>query len=592
MRLFVRRLIDNDVISPQADRHEPLAVLFGLLVSLGVFVTFLRCVEYLGAFVQPPGTAALSALSDRFLFIAGSMAVSALGALMVWNALALETRDAAVLGPLPIAARTIARAKLAAAVVFGTVLAVSLNAAPSVLYPALLTINIRGIRGSTLLQLIGAHAAAVTMAGLLGFFSILAARGIVRLVLGEQAFQRVSSGVQSALVVIAVAALLLAPTVRATDVRNWLGASGARRLPVDPVLWYLGVNETLGGRLVADIPVVLPPRLTAATFSAANDQRGRRAYRTLLPRLTGLARRGWLALPTAAALALLTFLWTNRRLPDRTIPLAVASRTRTGVSRTFERHLHWDPEIEAGFFFAWTTLTRRAPHRTVLAIAAAVGMTHALLVLSQSTRTASSIASTSPGVFAIAIGLLAAVLAGISHAVRVPAQPGANWTIRMAWQGDERRYVSGVTRAALMIAAIPVALLLPLHVILLGAPVAFAHSAFSLLFASAALDVMFLGCRKVPFACSYVPLENPKLAWPAGLAVLLSVTYGFAGLERWSLQSPARAVALAIVIAGAPRLFRSLDGRWRRARGPAVFEERPAPVAQRLGLFDHVMGVE
>src|SRR5207248_11773638 len=64
----------------------------------------------------------LSALSDRFLFIAASITISALATLIVWDALALEARDAAILGPLPIAARTITQSKLAAVIVFGAVL--------------------------------------------------------------------------------------------------------------------------------------------------------------------------------------------------------------------------------------------------------------------------------------------------------------------------------------------------------------------------------------------------------------------------------------------------------------------------------------
>ena len=41
LRLFLRRLIDNDVISPSADRHESLALLCALVVSFAVFVSFL-----------------------------------------------------------------------------------------------------------------------------------------------------------------------------------------------------------------------------------------------------------------------------------------------------------------------------------------------------------------------------------------------------------------------------------------------------------------------------------------------------------------------------------------------------------------------
>src|SRR4051812_31297994 len=187
--LFLRRLVDNDLISPRADRHEALAVLYALVVSLAVFVTFFLSTNYLAAFVQLPGPAALSALSDRFLLIAASITISALSALMVWDALALEPRDAAVLGPLPIAARSITRAKLTAAIIFGAVLTVALNAVPSVLHPAFLTMNIRGTSGATILRLMAAHGTTVTIAGLFGFFAILATRGMLRLLLGEQMFR-------------------------------------------------------------------------------------------------------------------------------------------------------------------------------------------------------------------------------------------------------------------------------------------------------------------------------------------------------------------------------------------------------------------
>src|SRR5947207_8980075 len=181
LHLFLRRLIDHDVISPHADRHESLAVLCAFVVSLAVFVTFFISTEYLSAFIQLPGPTALSALSDRFLFISASIAVSALATLMVWDALALEPRDVAILGPLPIPASTITRAKLAAAFLFGTVFAVALNAVPSVLYPVFLTMNLRGMNGRGILQLIAGHATSVVMAGLFGFFSVLAARGVCRL---------------------------------------------------------------------------------------------------------------------------------------------------------------------------------------------------------------------------------------------------------------------------------------------------------------------------------------------------------------------------------------------------------------------------
>jgi hypothetical protein len=586
--LFLRRLLDNDLISPHTDRRESLALLYASVLSLALIVTFLLSTTYLAAFIQLPGPAALSALSDRFLFIGASIAMGALAALMVWDALALEPRDTAILGPLPLSAHTIARAKLTAAVIFGAVLTIALNAVPILVYPVFLTLNIRGTSAGALLRLMAGQATAVTMGGLFGFFGILAIRGLVRLLLGEHAFWRVSSAVQSALVVSMVTALLLAPTVSATHVRRWVDNAHASRWPARPVLWYLGVNETLAGHLLVDIPVVLPPRFTFLSFPKQEDLAARATYRRLQPQFTALASRGWVSFLLMAALALATFLWSNRRLPDRSAGVPSSSRIHAVIHRLAERHTRRDPEAQAGFFFALQTLSRSAPHRTVMAVAAAVGLTHALIVLAQRDRTLVDIPSTSLGVFGISIMLLMALVAGVAYAMTVPAANAGNWTIRMAWLGDERGYLAGVKRAALLLAAVLLVVLLPLHVALLGAFLAVVHSVFSLLVAIAAFDVLFLTYRKLPFACSYVPIENPKLVWPIGVASLIAVTYGLAWVERLSLHTAASAVALDATFAATALLVRAIDRGRRRERTPINFDDRPRLATQRLGLSEHI----
>ena len=585
--LFLRRLIHNDLISPYADRHESLAMVYALTMSLAVFATFFLSTNYLSAFIQPPGTAALSALSDRFLFIAGSLTISALAALMVWDALALEPRDAAILGPLPIGARTISRAKLAAAIVFGVALTIALNAVPSILYPAFLTLNIRGISGTTILRLIASHAATVSMAGFFGFFGVVAIRGLLRLVLGENIFRRTASGVQSLLLVGMVTGLLVAPTVRAREVRRWVSQAMVARWPARPVLWFLGANETLAGYLVADTPIVLPPRFAVLpAFLATEDQIARATYRQMRPDFAVLAQRAWMSLAVVMVLALGTFLWTNRRLPDRAAGVPLPSRLRGSARRIAERYTDTDPEAQAGCFFALQTLTRSAPHRTVIAIAIAVGLTHGLIVLAQSDSR--SLETPPLGAFAIAVMLLLSLLGGISYAATIPAAPAANWAIRMAWLGDERGYLAGVKQTALGMVAISLVLLLPLHFALLGAAAALAHSLFCALIAAVASGVLFLWYRKLPFACSHLPIENPKLVWPAAFAGLLLVSYGFAAAEQWALQTGVRTVTFGATIAAIAFLVRAVDRAWRSERLRIDFDDRPALATQRLGLFDHI----
>jgi len=589
LRLFLRRLIDNDVISPHADRHESLAVLCGLVVSLAIFVTFFISTDYLAAFIQLPGPTALSALSDRFLFFSASIAVSALAALMVWDALALEPRDAAILGPLPIRARTITRAKLAAALVFGTIFALALNGVPSVLYPVFLTLNMRGMDGRGLLHLIAGHANSAVLAGLFGFFGILATRGVCRLLVGERGFRWVSSTVQSSLVVCAVTALLLAPAVRKTVVYDWVAGAAPARWPAHPVLWYVGVNEIVAGHIVAETPVVLPPRFSFIEFPRQEDDAARVAYRKLLPRFGALAQHAWLSMPVVVLLAIATFLWNHRRLPEQVTSGVVESRLGASIRRMAERLTEANPETQAGFFFTWQTLTRSTPHRTIVAIAAAAGLTHLLVALALSGVARVELTSMSLGVFAINSMMLVSLVVGFRYAVTVPPELASNWTIRMAWLGDERAYLAGVKRAALVtLVTVPLLVLLPLHIALFGFVIAIVHALLGFGIATATLDGLLLSYRRFPLACSYVPVATPKLLWPAGLSTVLLAAYGCADVERWALQTETRTAGLGVAVGAIVLLMKIIDRANRRERLPVHFDERPAPATQRLGLFEHI----
>jgi len=380
----------------------------------------------------------------------------------------------------------------------------------------------------------------------------------------------------------------LAPTVRDTSVRDWVSHDATPRGLSPPVLWYLGLNESQAGRLVAETPIVVPPRFVLSPRLWQTDQAARETYRALLPEFALLAQRAWLAFALVTALALATFLWTNRRLPDRSAPAATPSRIRASVRRLMERQTEKDPRAQAGFFFALQTLARSAPHRTIIAISASVGLTHALIVLAQRGWHSFAVQSTPLGVLAISPLLLMSLVIGVSYAVTVPAEPAASWTIRMTWLGDECSYLAGVKCAAMLLATLLLVLLLPLHMVLLGIVNAFAHLVFSLLFASVALDALFLTYWKVPFACSYVPIQNPKIVWPAGVASVMLVTYGFAAAERWASHAGASTVMFGVLLGAIALFVRGVDRARRREQRPFSFDDRPAPPTQRLGLFEHV----
>src|SRR4029079_852861 len=101
-RHFLRRFLENDLISPEADRAHLLAVVGAGLFSTTIFVTMMMsCFKYVVGFYTP-GQAAVSSLDDKFFYISLSMLTVALLAVAQWDALVVDARDSAILDPLPV----------------------------------------------------------------------------------------------------------------------------------------------------------------------------------------------------------------------------------------------------------------------------------------------------------------------------------------------------------------------------------------------------------------------------------------------------------------------------------------------------------
>src|SRR5687767_4724980 len=101
-RHFLRRFLDNDLISPHIDLHENTTLICAAIVSTSLFFSVGLGAKFIVGMLMP-GPTAILALTDRFFLIGASMIVMALVAAMQWDALSLDARDTSNLGPLPIA---------------------------------------------------------------------------------------------------------------------------------------------------------------------------------------------------------------------------------------------------------------------------------------------------------------------------------------------------------------------------------------------------------------------------------------------------------------------------------------------------------
>jgi hypothetical protein len=565
--LFFRRFIENDLISPDADRHQTLAVVSACIISFGLVVTMLLAVKYLAA-LPTPGQVSLRSLDDKCLYVGWSMAVMALLTLAEWDALALDVRDATILGPLPLKAGTIFKAKAAALGVFAGSCMIVLNLVPTVIYSSAVVSKLV-VGPKAYVTLLAVHASTTAAAGAFGFLTILGAREVLHALLGTPLFNRISTILQAALVVLVVVFLCLLPGLSNRVGRTRLAPEHLTY--VVPPLWFVGLYEVGAGQVIDDLSRSgVPRRLLRFDRESTEIYRSRQGE---FRRLAGIALT---ALLLAAVVASAAYTWNNRHLPPPlTLQPDLPHRIRKRFVHTIERFVVRRPLSRAGFFFALQTLWRSGTHRLTMAIAVAVALAASTIAV----RT-----SHARDVLLIQPMVLVVLLTAFRHAARVPGELRANWAFQMCWAGEAAAYVAGVKRAGLLCVAAPaLLLLLPLDVALLGVSRALWHVLFGGLMAAVALELGMLGFRTLPFASSYAGGANLKGWLPVFVIAFFPVTHILAAMENAALNDwPAR-IVLAGVLLGALPGIRLLERRQRDSYGPVDFYELPGQT-QRLDL--------
>ena len=89
-RHFLQRFLENDLVSPDSDRHDVLALVFSILLASTLFITVALSLKFMFMPLQSPGRTAMLAADDRMFFLTCSMIVMALVAVASWDALSLD----------------------------------------------------------------------------------------------------------------------------------------------------------------------------------------------------------------------------------------------------------------------------------------------------------------------------------------------------------------------------------------------------------------------------------------------------------------------------------------------------------------------
>ena len=573
-RHFLRRFLENDLISPEADRSHLLAMVGAGLFSTTIFITMMMSsFKYVVGFYTP-GQAAVASLDDKFFYIAVSMVVVALLAVAQWDALVVDARDAAILDPLPLRPVAIRRAKLAAVAIFGGAAALVVNLSPTVIFPLLLLVK-QQISLLSATVIIVTHAGVTLAAAAFGYLCIVALRETLSALVGGRWFSRISPWVQGSLIVALGTALLLLPPTASRVERDLLRDPASA---YSPPMWFLGAYERLSGHILIDAPRThLVGRLQRADGPATAT------YRRHDGQFRDLSRTAAVALPLVTLVAVAAYLLNARRRPVSVFSAGARRRSawlQTIVARAALLH---GPTMRAGFHFTLAALWRSSTHRLTLACCGAAGLALSVVALSGiDVEAVTNGARAIPRLMIVQPFLMGTLLVGFRHAIRVPAELRANWGFQLAWRGHERQFVAGARRAALVGLVLPaLAAVFVLDTIMLGPWIAAQHAALGAAGAVVLLEALMLGYDKVPFTCSYVPNDNMKALGPLYLLMFMIGALSFANMQSAAIvgQTPGWLLTVLAVLFIALRGF-SLT---RHRLLPVDFDEVPA-TTQQLGL--------
>jgi hypothetical protein len=505
--------------------------------------------KYARLALAPAGVIEQVVLSDRTFFVVYGMLAMALLAAMTWEALFPDRTDQEIMGALPVRPRTVAAARLAAALMMAGAFALALNVPTALLFS--LTATTHPAMGFLPVVLF-AHLLSTMAACMAVFVILLVVRGTVAFAFGADVADRLATVLQLVAVIAMVEIFFYLPSVIPLLVRRMLEGGDAVRWM--PATWFVALYSWIAGS----------PREVLA------DQ----------------AARGVLFLLGAAALVVPIYTLAAPVMARRA--LESQSRQRPGPLARVVRsagHLALHPATRAVAAFTITTLWRSRRHLLIVVSYAGAGVAIAAIgVIAARLRAGLLSAEVSTAVLAVPLVMMFFVTLGLRAAFRLPSELDANWPFRLS-PPSPLEAAAGTRLALLVLAIVPLSLLFAIGATALGYPpsTVTALVVFDLAAGWLLLEAALYGWATVPFACAHVPSEETaRMRWLIYLIPLNIFAFRGAGAQEAALDSPRGvAIYLAVIVAMA-LAFRA--ARVVRARRDTIIFEMPPD--QRLGVLN------
>ncbi len=250
VRHFLDRFFNHETASPDGDAKSRL-VLIAAATGLPPFMVAIYLWPVYHPFIgwppgqHPPGPPPYwMQLNHHFFFVLYSFVAMGIITLFEWDLFFPDSLDALVLGSLPISARRVFVARVAAIAVFIAGFLFDANVLAPVVLPM-------ATDPPNLLRFVLGDVVAVAAGGLFSAGFILALQGVLLALLGERLFRRISLAIQGLAVTVLVVLMLLFPVL--SGVTPGLLQSSIAAVRWFPPFWFLGMFQR-----ILDGPAALP----------------------------------------------------------------------------------------------------------------------------------------------------------------------------------------------------------------------------------------------------------------------------------------------------------------------------------------------
>ena len=562
-KTFFGRFFENDVLP--AGIAQTRLVVSGLvsLTAPMYLLTFVFLMKYEQLSAFRPARLPRAMLLDELSFVTVSMIGLGAAALITWDGVFPDRRDARTFGVLPLSTRTIVTGKLAALAALAGLFAVGPNLVTGVIYGPILWVYggaVDPVRG------VVAHVVAAACAGLFVFFTLIAIQGVLLGVFGRRLAQRLALLFQTAFVVLLLQTLLFMPYLRSVVGRAFEAELTGAAAWLPPA-WFLALYDAIAGtdRAIPTAYVLLAPAaalaamLTAMLIVAVSYRR--------------ISQQALETLDDGAA-------WWSRLRPGAGMAAALIAR---------------QPVARGVAAFTVQTLRRSQTHLVLLAtyggLAAAV-VASTLIPLLATQGVASTFAV--PGLALLSIPLVFNffLIAGARVIFGIPTDLKANWLFRLHLSDADAGSAIGGARVALIAG---IALAIALMTLVVGAAAWNArtgaiHGTFTLIAGWLLAELLVIDFRSVPFTRVYTPGHwRVRGLWPVYILAFTVYSYWLAALALAALSQPwllllfAGIVAAVSVAAGVRRRL-----AFRRAAGVTFATEEVDEMFAGFGLSESI----